>query len=118
MPSNIADIAAWPQRPPVVGAPLKWVPVQQWRLSLQSIVVRDHDPRESGTSGANPFPALHHREPAVLLEGVTYPFWREDQNFSHERGGQLVNPARSVPCASGAYQIWFSMSQKRSSGNS
>jgi len=42
-------------------------------------------PVEAGARRADPFAAFDHGEPAVLLEGVAEPLWREDDDFAHQR---------------------------------
>src|ERR1700731_3404634 len=49
--------------------------------------MRHHAAVKTGTRSADPLAALDHGEPAVLLEGVPEPFWREDEDFAHQRRG-------------------------------
>src|SRR5580693_8845324 len=60
---------------------------QQLRFVDQIFVVRHHGAVKTGARRADPFAALDHGEPAVLLETVAEPLRREDEDFAHQRRG-------------------------------
>src|ERR1700722_3065426 len=85
---NEAGLPIVPRRPddqhPAVA---ECVAGQKRRLVDQLFVVRHHSAVKPGARRTDPFAALDHGEPAVLLETVAEPLRREDEDFAHQRRG-------------------------------
>ena len=72
--------------------------------------MRDDDAVEGGARGADPFAALDTAKDLSFSKSLPTRLGVNTSTSPIRVVAQAVKPARSVPSASGWYQIWLSMS--------